>query len=148
MGSKPPQPRKGQQSFPFPIPSPLCRKRQGKRRCAYEKPMIKSTYKKRVKSKRVSLFLFYGLQIQFQVIFLNEVLFAHRICENEGQDCRQDEANQNQTEPVHRGNACFCAGGDIVNPTGIDTNLSDQTAGYPCGARHPHSSSCGKYRLR
>ena len=89
-------------SNPFPtVPETAGRKAA---RCAYEKPMIKSTYKKRVKSKGISLFLFYGLQIQFQVIFLNEVLFAHGVCENEGQDCGQDEANQNQTKPIHRGN--------------------------------------------
>lgn len=65
----------------------------------------------------------------------------------EGQDCRQDEANQNQTKPIHRGNACFCAGGDIVNPTGIDTNLSDQTAGTHAGGHgipiHLHAENTG-----
>ena len=75
------------------------------------------------------------LQIQFQVVFLDPVGLAQNLAEDPTENCRKNKADQEQSDPVHGSDAAFYAGGDVIDPAGVDTNLTDEAAGAHAGGQ-------------
>lgn len=68
------------------------------------------------------------LDIQLHVAVLDPVEFAKNEVEQKREHSRKDEADQDQSEPVHTCDAGLCAGCNVVYPAGVYTDLADKTA--------------------
>ena len=66
--------------------------------------------------------------LQLQVAVLDPAPLAQEEGEQQRQHGGENEANQDKPNPVHRQNRGFRAGGNVVQPAGVNANLPDQTA--------------------
>ena len=75
----------------------------------------------------------FSLQCQLQIVLLDPAQFSQDEAEGPGENGWENEADQEKTDPIHGGDAWFCAAGHILDPAGVNTDLPHKAAGAHAG---------------
>ena len=85
--------------------------------------------------------------VEFEVAVLDHSGFAEGDRDQGGQDCGENEADQDETDPVSGSDGGFGSCCDVIDPAGVNADLSDQSAGAHAGcngcAVHLHFEKAG-----
>ena len=72
--------------------------------------------------------IFALLKVELEVVFLDPAYLSENEAESPGEDSGENEADEDKSYPIEGSDACLCAVCNGIDPTGVNTYLTDKSA--------------------